>query len=343
MATVHSVAADGTVHVPSFDLAFSTIASGEAREAFVRQRTKAAESQDAASEDPPPIPDDIEAARKQADEEIVLPLLAKQFARWPDVAIEPIEVGGVYAENFTPRDGVGERNKARVLINVHGGGFMVGARAHGQLESIPIAAQGQIKVVSVDYRMAPEHRFPAATEDLAVVYESLLGEYEPERIGIYGSSAGGILTAQSIPWFLEHDLRLPGGIAMLGGSGQSLYKGDSTLMARHVFEGAAGFPAGAELDVWPYFEDADMASRLASPMLWPDVLAEFPPSLLVTGSRAYEMSSIIDAHNKLTLAGARSQLHVWDGLGHCFYLDADLPESREAEKIIIRFFSEALA
>jgi hypothetical protein len=47
-------------------------------------------------------------------------------------------------------------------------------------------------------------------------------------------------------------------------------------------------------------------------------------------------------HNMLTLAGARSRLHVWDGLGHCFYLDPDLPESREVERIVVDFFAENL-
>jgi monoterpene epsilon-lactone hydrolase len=201
---------------------------------------------------------------------------------------------------------------------------------------------GRIKVVSVDYRMAPEHTFPASSVDLAVVYESLLGEYEPHNIGIYGSSAGGILTAQSVPRFLEHDLPLPGALGMLGGSGQSLHKGDSAALASYVYDGAAGIPPESDFDVLPYFAGTEFGSRLAAPMLWPDVLAEFPPSLLVTGSRAFEMSSIIDAHNKLTLAGAGSRLHIWDGLGHCFYLDPDLPESREVEAVIVDFFAQAL-
>jgi acetyl esterase/lipase len=345
MGTGHRVDAEGTAQVPSFDMPFSSLATREARDAYVRGYVKAAEARATAADaqPPPSVPADIEADRKKVDQEIVFPLLAKQQARWPGlVDVEPNEIDGVYTEVFTPTRGVADANRSRVLINVHGGGFMVGARAHGQLESIPIAALGEIRVVSVDYRMAPEYAFPAASEDLATVYENLLADYEPNNIGIYGSSAGGMLTAQAVPWFLEHNLPLPGAVGMLGATGQSPFKGDSMALACHVFDGAETFRPESEIDVLAYFAGADIHGRLAAPMLWPEVLAQFPPSLLVTGARALEMSSVIDAHNKLALAGARSRLHLWDGLGHCFYLDSDLPESREVEQVIVEFFLESL-
>ena len=79
----------------------------------------------------------------------------------------------MYTEFITRAEGIPEDNKNRVLINLHGGGFKYGSRWGGQVESIPIAALGKIKVVSVDYRMAPEHTFPAASEDVAGIIEGL--------------------------------------------------------------------------------------------------------------------------------------------------------------------------
>lgn len=336
-AHAHSVDVDGTAHVPSFEMPYSSLASDEARSSYV----EAAAARTASDADA--MITDIAVIRRRIDDEFVLPLVAKQHARWPGlVSVEPNEVKGVYTEVIRPKQGVSEVNRSRVLVNVHGGGFMVGARAHGQLESIPIAALGEIEVVSVDYRMAPEFTFPAACEDLAVVYESLLSDYEPASIGIYGSSAGGVLAAQAVPWFLEHDLPLPGALGMLGGSGQSLHVGDSAALGQFVFDGTASVPAESGFEALPYFKGVDAKSRLAAPMLWADVLARFPPSLLVTSARAFEMSSIIDAHNKLVLAGVESRLHVWDGLGHCFYLNPELPESREVERIVVDFFGKAL-
>jgi acetyl esterase/lipase len=338
-----AVSNDATVHVPSFDLSFSIFASPESREAFVAERAAAATAEPMAMrEDDERIPADLAAARQLMDGEFAGELVAKQLKRFPgEVAIEPIDVDGVYAEVFTPTAGVAEEHRDRLLINVHGGGFMFGARVAGQGESIPICATGRFKIVSVDYRQGPEHRFPAATEDLATVYEHYLGEYDPGCIGIYGTSAGGMLSAQAVPWFLEHGLPLPGALGMFAATGQSGIKGDSSALAYHVF-GSSPYEPDGELDVVPYFDGADLQSAAVSPILYPELLAKFPPSLLITGTRAYEMSSVIDAHNKLTLAGARSRLHVWDGLPHGFYCNGDLPEAREVERIVVDFFAETL-
>jgi epsilon-lactone hydrolase len=96
------------------------------------------------------------------------------------------------------------------LINLHEGGFVFGGRWGGQIESIPIAAVGKFKVMSVDYRMAPEHRFPAASGDVAAVYRELLNTYQPKNIGIYGCSACGLLTAQAVAWLQKEGLPPPG-------------------------------------------------------------------------------------------------------------------------------------
>ena len=115
-----------------------------------------------------------------------------------DVSVTREMMDGVLTEVFVPKAGVAAANTKRVLINVHGGGFMGGARTASHIESIPIAAIGRIKVVSVDYRQGPEHVYPAATDDVEAVYRALLKSYDPEQIGLYGCSAGGLLTAQTV-------------------------------------------------------------------------------------------------------------------------------------------------
>lgn len=100
------------------------------------------------------------------------------------VVVTPKQIGGVYTEIFEPADGIGARNVARVLINLHGGSFQRGARTASHMESVPIASIGKIKVVSIDYRQAPEYTFPSASEDVAKVYRQLLKTYKPANIGV---------------------------------------------------------------------------------------------------------------------------------------------------------------
>jgi monoterpene epsilon-lactone hydrolase len=79
-----------------------------------------------------------------------------------------------------------------------------------------------------------------------------------------------------------------------------------------------------------YLKGADLRSALASPALYPKILAQFPPTLLITGTRSFGMSAAIQTHKELVKAGVDADLHMWDGHGHCFYYDFDLPESHEA-------------
>src|SRR3546814_17061687 len=99
-------------------------------------------------------------------------------------------IGGVRTEVVEPRGGVAPENRRRVLINVHGGAFIGGARTLSRVEAMPIAAIGRIKAISVDYRQGPDFPFPPASEDVQAVYRALLQHYDPRHIGLYGCSAG---------------------------------------------------------------------------------------------------------------------------------------------------------
>src|SRR6185312_14600393 len=101
-------------------------------------------------------------------------------------------------------------------------------------ESIPIASIGKIKVISIDYRMAPEYTFPAASDDVVAVYRQLLKTYKPKNMGLYGCSAGGLLTAESISRFQKESLPLPAAIGMFC-SGASYYQdGVSSSIIRTI-------------------------------------------------------------------------------------------------------------
>src|SRR3546814_14160889 len=114
--------------------------------------------------------------------------------------------GGVRTEVVEPRGGVAPENRRRVLINVHGGAFIGGARTLSRVEAMPIAAIGRIKVISVDYRQGPDFTFPAAREDVAAVYRELIKQYDPRTIGIYGRSEErrvvkeGVSTCRPLWW-----------------------------------------------------------------------------------------------------------------------------------------------
>jgi len=332
---------DGTVHVPAQSVPVSRFLSPQGK-AYLAEHLRNVR---------------LPQMLQQDKDNGVPPLLAGYLDRQRvlfAVDRQDTKIGGVHAFVYTPKEGVSAANRARVLIDLHGGGFSGCWPGCAELESMPIAALGRIRVVSLDYREAPKYRFPAASEDVAAAYKELLKTYRPTNIGIYGCSAGGMLTGQAVAWFQQHDLPAPGAVGIFcagmtvpdGGFG-----GDADYTATPIGEArmvALPQPAGSATrraagSPMAYFEGADLHSPLLSPAVSAQVLAKFPPTLIITATRGFELSSAVYTHSQLVKNGVAAELHVWEGLFHGFFYNPDVPESRDCYDTIIRFFDSRLA
>jgi acetyl esterase/lipase len=256
-------------------------------------------------------------------------------------------MGGVPVETFVPADGIPAENRDKVLIGLHGGGFVAGGGGTGgAIEAIPVAGEGKIKVVAVDYRLAPENRFPAASEDVAAVYRELLKTHKPENVGLYGCSAGGVLAAQAVAWFQKEGLPKPGAIGVFCASLHGFGVGDSAhlwpRMGSVIRIPAPMVPVTTYGAGSPYQAGQSAGNPLVRPAASKDVLREFPPTLFLTGTRAPEMSGAAQSHLELRTLGVQSELYLFDGMDHGFYIDLTVPESRQANSLIVRFFLENL-
>lgn len=322
---------EGVVHVPAFDLPPSTLISPEA---LAMQKSRPAFS----AADPLTGAGTIEE-RRAGLEKMFEGRVAAMKAMYPVDIVEQ-RIAGVRTRIVTPK--TGEADKARVLINLHGGGFSTCAEGCAMVESIPVASLGRFKVVTVDYRQGPENVFPAASEDVASVYQELLKSYRPENIGIYGCSAGGTLTAEAVAWFDAHKIPQPAAVGIFGSGGVRFGAGDSAYIAGYI-DGSFPPPGpdGFTFPI-PYFRNVKMNDRLVSPAAYLDIAAKFPPTLVITGTRAMDMSPAIYTHSQLLKAGARSNLIVGEGMGHCYIYQANLPEGHDALVQIVKFFDENL-
>ncbi|MEI9850798.1 MAG: alpha/beta hydrolase [Sphingomonas sp.] len=220
---------------------------------------------------------------------------------------------------------------------------MWGSGSGALVEAIPIAATAGMKVVTVDYRLAPEHLYPAASEDVAAVYAALLKRYRPEDIGIYGCSAGGVITAQAVSWFQTHSLPGPGAIGTFCGTGAP-YGGDSVFLAGPTMATKPLIPGTVLPDILPtpYLAGVPASDAGAYPVMSDAVLARFPPTLLLAGSRDFAASVMTTTHRRLARLGVPSELYIFDGLPHAFFVWPEMPESREAYGLIAHFFDAHL-
>jgi monoterpene epsilon-lactone hydrolase len=327
---------DGAVHVPAHTVPMSSMLSPEAK-AYVTEHLL-----------------NMQKPQMLVQQNGIPPLLAGYLERQHEVfAVERVDtkIANVHVYDYAPKGGVSAGNRERVLINLHGGGFSGCWPACAELESIPVAAYGKIRVVSLDYRQGPKYRFPAASEDVEAVYRELLKSYRPQNIGIYGCSAGGMLTGMAVAWFQTKNLPRPGAVGILC-SGMTLaptgFGGDSAYTTAAIGESRAPPPlpsAASESparSALPYFSGVSIDNPLAAPASSPEVLAKFPPTLIVTGTRAFELSSAAHTHTLLIKQGVDAELHVWEGLFHGFFYNVDVPESRDCYDVIVKFFDRKL-
>jgi acetyl esterase/lipase len=246
-------------------------------------------------------------------------------------------IGGVEVIRVRPRGGISPKNRNRILIEVHGGSFMVGWPSVALLDAIPVAALSGIEVVAINYRMFPEARHPAALEDLQAVYSEILKSHSPRNVGIFGGSAGGVVTLQSIPWFKKRGLPAPAAIAPLSAAFQTA-TGDSAIWN---FNGGFSPPGTTLVARGGYFGDYDRRDMI--PEVTAESFAAYPPTLWMTGTRAPELSGVVTGHASLLGRGVMSELYIIEGGWHQSYSTApDTPESQQAMRYIAAWFDKRL-
>lgn len=278
--------------------------------------------------------EDLATRRKRTDEWRV-----KQSAearRLFPINVESTTIAGVPADIITPLE-TPASNRSLVLINLHGGGF--NSDSGSQIEGVPIANLAKIKVVSVYYRLAPEYPFPAAVEDVVAVYKDLLKTYQPRNIGIFGTSAGGILTAEVAVRLKQLNLPLPAALGLFSLLTDYSRPADSQqLFTLNGLPGALqpqdpNRPIGDE-----YAGNTDRKDPVLSP-IFAD-LKGMPPSLLVSSTRDLLLSDTALFHRALLRAGVDARLVVFEALPHAFWYHFQLPETTEALGIMAKFFND---
>jgi acetyl esterase/lipase len=249
------------------------------------------------------------------------------------VTVEESTTAGVRTDIITPLTMPAE-NKSRVLINLHGGGF--NSDSGSLIEGVPISNLAKMKVVSVYYRLAPENPFPAAVDDVVAVYKELLKTYKPRSIGIFGTSAGAILTCEVTVKLKQLGLPLPGALGVFSSLADFSKPGDSRqLFTLNGFPGQLQPTDPHHLPDNEYVGKTDRKNPVLSP-LYAD-LSGWPPSLLVTSTRDLLLSDTTIFHRSLLRAGNESQLVVFEALPHAFWYHFQLPETREALELMAKF------
>ena len=251
------------------------------------------------------------------------------------------EMAGVPVFILEPKEMPAE-NSNRVLLNLHGGGYVYGPGEAGTGEAAVMVGYEHFRVIEVDYRMPPTHPYPAAMDDAMAVYKALLATTDPKHIAVFGTSTGGGMTLALMLRAQAEGVPLPAAIAPgtpwsdLTETGDS-YKTNEWL--DNILVSYDGYLAHAAR-LYSHGHD------LKDPQLSP-IYGDFhglPPAILTSGTRDLFLSNTVRTHRKLREAGVEAQLQIFEGMSHASYIiDPFTPESREAFDEIGLFLSAHLA
>ncbi len=250
-----------------------------------------------------------------------VPMLADQLS----VTVEEEHIGGVGTFRVMPPE-IDRRHQDHLFVYVHGGGYVLNAGEAGLPEAMLIAARTKMPVLSIDYRMPPQHPFPAGLDDVLAVWEHVLATHSATSVALGGVSAGSGLVLAAVHKLIGAGHQTPGALYAgtpwtdLTRTGDSYYtnEGVDRLLVGYdgILASAAHLYAGVH----------DLTDPLISPVYGD--FTGFPPTFLVTGTRDLFLSNTVRTHTKLRAAGVTADLLVFEGVSHGDYaLEATSPES----------------
>ena len=289
----------------------------------------------AASRNRAAMPETLEAqpwreAIARADAEWI-PMLRGNDAL-PGITDRVETIGGVKVYVFEPDQPVSDG----IYLDIHGGGFvMLGGEACRLMAKLTAVRLG-VRVYSVDYRMPPDHPYPAALEDSMTVYRELLDRYGADKVVVGGASAGGNIAAALALKARETGVPMPAGLVLLTPALDLTESGDTFATNRDIDVVLRGpIPWMVRL----YAGEADLADPLLSP-LFADFTKGFPPTFLQSGTRDLFLSNVVRVHRALRKAAVPCELHVFEAMPHGGFGGA--PEDMELGLEMRRFVAERL-
>jgi acetyl esterase/lipase len=240
------------------------------------------------------------------------------------VKFTPVDAGGVPAE-WVEWQGAPEDS---VILYFHGGGYVFGDPDSHRDIAWRLGKESGSKVLVVDYRLAPEHRFPAAVDDAAASYRWLLQQgFAPDRIAVAGDSAGGGLAVALMVTLKNFGIDLPK-VAVLMSPWVDLAM-TGTSMVDNAKSDVMLSPEAISIFASYYLGDTNPKAPLASPVFAD--LSGLPPTLVLVGSKEVLLSDSETLVEKINTAGGDARLSVWPKMPHVFPILASvIPEGKKA-------------
>jgi acetyl esterase/lipase len=253
--------------------------------------------------------------------------------------IEVRRMGDFDIHVITPKT-FGPANADKALIHIHGGGYYAYTSESTYFVCATLADLTGLRVYCIDYRLAPQHPFPAGLNDCVAAYQQIVKEVAPNNVGMFGISAGGSMILATVLKARDEGLPMPGALASitpaadlsdLGDTGDTLDGLDPILSTRGP-DAAKAYAGGV-----------DLRNPLISPV-YATYSASFPPTIIQTGTRDLLLSNCVRLYRTMKDSGVDVELSVWEGMWHGFHVfpNTTYPEAKAGFGELARFFGKKL-
>lgn len=319
---------DGSLHLGPTVIPLPTTISENARKALSTPFP----------EIPQPPASDKEAWREvvRASDAAFAPMVEQWLKALP-ASVETRTIAGVTVHVATPHD---NRHPERAHLRIHGGAWAMMGGKFSMGEAAMTAAQFGCVAWGLDYRMPPDHPFPAAVEDGLAVWRELIKQYDPKKIAMSGASAGGNLTAAITLKVRDAGLPMPRVVGLLTPATDLTCSGDTYHTNNGIDTVLRPVPTMMEL----YADGHDLTDPYLSPVFG-DFSKGFPPTFLQSGTRDLLLSDTVRMHRALVRAGIPAELNVWEAMPHGGFAGTSglaTPEDAETGQALVAFVEKWL-
>lgn len=287
-----------------------------------------------------PAPNDIEAwkAAQQAREAFSLER-QKSIVDRLQPTVTKMKLGGVPVLEIKPRNW---KDNGKVLVYTHGGAYTM-LSAKSTLGSAALMADVTgLRVISVDYTLAPHAKWQQVTDQVVAVFKALRKQgYAMKDMAIYGDSAGGSLAAGSVLKMRDKGMGMPAAVVLWSPWSDITDTGDSYVTLKHA-EPAYLYNKVLKPSADAYADPRDQKHPYVSPV-YGDYTKGFPPTLIQGGTKEIFLSNFIRHYQALDTAGQIVKLDIYEGMIHVFQVAlAGTPESKTALGKVDTFLKQHL-